>query len=62
MYIITIDEEKCEGDGECANTCPAELLEVKDGKATVVGSMDECVGCESCVSLCSSGALTLTEM
>ncbi len=62
MYIITIDEDKCEGDAECVNVCPVELFELKDGKSLLVGNIDECLGCESCVSVCTSGALTLTEM
>jgi len=62
MYIITIDEDKCEGDGECASTCPVEMFELQNGKAVIVGNMDDCLGCESCVSVCPSGAITLQEM
>ena len=62
MYIITIDEDKCEGDGECVSTCPVEMFELKDGKAAIAGSLDDCLGCESCVSVCPNGSLTLTEM
>ena len=40
-YKITIDEDKCIGDGECVDVCPVEVYELKDGKAvaTKVGSM-----------------------
>jgi len=62
MYVITIDEDKCEGDGECVNTCPVSIFELQDGRAVIVGSLDECLGCESCVSVCEKGAITLTEM
>lgn len=62
MYIITIDEDKCEGDGECVGTCPVEMFELKNGKAHLVGSPDDCLGCESCVAVCPSGAITLQEM
>ena len=62
MYVITIDEDKCEGDGECVSTCPVEMFELRDGKAAIVASMDDCLGCESCVSVCPSGAITLQEM
>ena len=62
MYVITIDEDKCEGDGLCVDTCPVTLFELQDGKAVMVGSADDCLGCESCVSVCEKSALTLTEM
>ena len=62
MYLIIINEDKCEGDGECVNVCPVELFELKDGKAIIVGSADDCLGCESCTTVCPNGSLTLQEM
>ncbi|MHB0870384.1 MAG: indolepyruvate ferredoxin oxidoreductase subunit alpha [Chloroflexota bacterium] len=62
MYVITINVDKCEGDGECVGTCPVEMFELKGGKAVIVGSADDCLGCESCVSVCPSSAITLQEM
>ncbi|MCL5056514.1 MAG: 4Fe-4S binding protein [Actinobacteria bacterium] len=60
MYLVQVDRDKCEGCGECAETCPASVLEMVDGKAEVT-SPDECLGCESCVSVCPSGAVTVQE-
>jgi len=60
MARPVIDEEKCEGCGECVDTCPAECLDMKDGKAVVVDE-DECLECESCVEVCEPGAITLEE-
>ncbi|HEX2988009.1 MAG TPA: 4Fe-4S binding protein [Chloroflexota bacterium] len=62
MYIVTVDEEKCEGDGECVNICPVSMFELVGGKAAVTGNQDDCLGCESCVAVCPSGAITVTEM
>ncbi len=62
MYVITIDEDKCEGCGDCANTCPVEMFIVEDKKAQVSGNPDDCLGCESCVSVCPNGSITLQEM
>lgn len=62
MYIITIDEDKCTGDGECVSVCPVEMFELQAGKAVIAGSADDCLGCESCVSVCPSGSITLQEM
>jgi NAD-dependent dihydropyrimidine dehydrogenase PreA subunit len=36
------------------------VLEMQDDKAVVVNE-DECLGCESCIEVCPSGALTVTE-
>ena len=46
-WNVEIDVEKCTGDEECVNVCPAGVLEMEDGKAVVV-NIDECLGCESC--------------
>ncbi len=65
MWIITIDHELCEGDGDCASACPAAILAVEehsDPKAVVSGSLDECLGCEACTTVCKTGAISLTEV
>lgn len=61
VYIVEVDEEKCEGCGECAESCPAGMFELEDGKAKVTGDPEDCLGCETCTSVCSTGAVTLTE-
>ncbi|MBO8127898.1 MAG: 4Fe-4S binding protein [Peptococcaceae bacterium] len=61
MFLVQIDEEKCEGCGECVEACPASILELVDGKATVTDAT-ECLGCETCVTVCTTGAVTLQEM
>ncbi len=59
-YTITIDTDKCTGDGECVDVCPVEVYELQDGKAVAVNE-DECLGCESCVEVCESDAITIEE-
>lgn len=59
-YTITVDHDKCTGCGECANTCPVEVYEIKDNKSHPV-KMDECLGCESCVEVCEHGAIKVEE-
>lgn len=61
MFRVTIDRDKCEGCGECADSCPAGILGMEDGKAAVVGEPDECMGCETCVTVCPSGAAQIEE-
>ncbi len=60
MAHPVIDVDKCEGCGQCVDTCPAEVLEMQDGKA-VVAHEDECLECESCVEVCENGAIQLVE-
>jgi NAD-dependent dihydropyrimidine dehydrogenase PreA subunit len=59
-YTITIDTDKCTGDGECVDVCPVEVYELQDGKAVAVNE-DECLGCESCVEVCENDAITVEE-
>lgn len=65
MYKITIDVQKCEGDGDCVETCPSTLFELQtiEGKKIAVfsGDPEECLGCEACVTACPHEAITLTE-
>ena len=64
-YKITINVQKCTGEGECVEACPSTMFEVQEieGKkiAVVTGNPDDCLGCEACVTACPSEALTLTE-
>jgi NAD-dependent dihydropyrimidine dehydrogenase PreA subunit len=66
MYIITIDPDKCQGDGDCGDVCPVKILavvEVNGKKITIVeGSMDDCMGCNSCTSSCTHEAITVQEV
>ncbi len=66
MWVITIDPEKCEGEGDCGNICPVTILGVQEvnGKniSTVTGNPDDCIGCMSCVTECKQEAITVVEM
>ena len=35
-YKVTVDNDKCIGDGECVDVCPVEVYELQDGKAVPV--------------------------
>jgi NAD-dependent dihydropyrimidine dehydrogenase PreA subunit len=61
MWDVVVDKDKCTGDGECVNACPAQVYELIAGKADPV-NMDECLGCETCIEVCPSGAITITEV
>ena len=60
MYIVTVDAEKCVGDGNCVDVCPVNVYELQNDKAVPVNP-DECLGCESCIEVCETGAITISE-
>lgn len=54
--IIFIDEELCDGCGECVPSCVEGALRIVDGKARVVADV-LCDGMGACVGECPTGAL-----
>lgn len=58
--IITIDEEKCDGCGQCVPACAEGALQVIDGKARLVSEV-YCDGLGACLGECPQGALTVEE-
>ncbi len=58
--IIEIDEELCDGCGQCVISCAEGSLEIIDGKARVI-SENLCDGLGACVGECPQGALKIVE-
>lgn len=58
--IIEIDEELCNGCGECVPSCAEGALAIVDGKAKVVKD-SYCDGLGACLGECPTGALTIVE-
>lgn len=58
--IITIDEKKCNGCGECVTGCYEGALQIIDGKARLVNELF-CDGLGACIGTCPEGAITLIE-
>ena len=58
--IVKIDEEKCNGCGECVPSCAEGALEIIDGKARLV-SEKYCDGLGACLGECPQGAITIEE-
>lgn len=58
--IIKIDEEKCDGCGQCMPGCPEGALQMIDGKARLVSDLF-CDGLGACLGHCPQGAITIEE-
>ncbi len=58
--IIRIDEELCDGCGQCVPGCAEGALQIIDGKAKLVSDV-YCDGLGACLGECPTGALTLEE-
>ncbi len=56
--IITIEEDKCNGCGQCVPGCPEGALQIIDGKARLVNDMF-CDGLGACIGECPEGAITI---
>lgn len=56
--IIRIDEDKCNGCGQCAQGCPEGALQMIDGKARLVSEIT-CDGLGACIGDCPVGAISV---
>jgi len=58
--IVEIDEEKCDGCGQCVIGCAEGALTIMDGKVKVI-SENLCDGLGACIGECPQGALRIIE-
>ena len=58
--VIHIDEEQCDGCGECVTGCAEGAIAIIDGKARLVGET-YCDGLGVCLGHCPQGAITMEE-
>jgi Pyruvate/2-oxoacid:ferredoxin oxidoreductase delta subunit len=58
--VIRIDEEKCDGCGECVTSCAEGAIAVSDGKARLVSDV-YCDGLGACLGHCPQGAISFEE-
>ncbi len=58
--IIQIDEELCDGCGQCVPACDEGAIQVIDGKARVVAEK-YCDGLGACLGDCPQGAISIVE-
>lgn len=58
--IIEIDNELCDGCGQCVPSCAEGALQIVDGKARLVAEL-YCDGLGACLGECPTGALQIVE-
>lgn len=56
--IVNIDEDKCNGCGNCAPNCHEGALQIIDGKARLISEL-MCDGLGACLGHCPEGAITI---
>ncbi len=58
--IVKIDEEKCNGCGQCVDACAEGAIELIDGKAKLVSEI-YCDGLGACIGKCPEDAITIEQ-
>lgn len=58
--VVRIDEEKCDGCGECATACAEGAIEIVEGKARLVSDV-YCDGLGACLGECPQDAITIEQ-
>lgn len=58
--IVKIDEELCDGCGECVPSCAEGAIKIIDGKAKLLAD-NLCDGLGACLGDCPQGAITVEE-
>jgi 2-oxoglutarate ferredoxin oxidoreductase subunit delta len=62
MPVVHIEEAGCRDCGLCVEICPTDVFEEEPQKKIAkVVRQDDCIGCTSCVYLCPSRCLTVSE-
>lgn len=56
--IVTINEDLCDGCGECVPNCHEGALQIIDGKARLISEL-MCDGLGACLGHCPQGAITI---
>jgi len=58
--IVVIDEDKCNGCGQCVTACAEGAIEIVDGKAKLISEV-YCDGLGACLGHCPEDAITVEQ-
>ncbi|MBN1806754.1 MAG: 4Fe-4S binding protein [Sedimentisphaerales bacterium] len=56
--IVKIDEEKCNGCGQCVTACAEGAIKITNGKARLISEI-YCDGLGACIGYCPEGAIKI---
>jgi len=56
--IVSVDQNKCTGCGNCVKACLTGALQLVDGKAMLIDEK-RCDGFGSCIAVCPNNAISL---
>jgi len=64
--MIVVDEDRCKGCGLCVAVCPAEILQLAEGRFNAKGyppvevtDHQACTGCAMCAIICPDVVFTV---
>ena len=64
--MVVIDEDRCKGCGLCVTVCPAEILQLAEGRFNAKGYQpvevtgpEKCTGCAMCATICPDVVFTV---
>lgn len=58
MIEIVVDNDRCNGCGDCIKACKNRVLGMVDGKCTVIDS-SRCKLCMLCIAYCPAKAISV---
>ena len=58
--IVKIDEEKCNGCGDCVTACAEGAIQIINGKAKLISDI-YCDGLGACLGTCPQDAITIEQ-
>ncbi len=61
-FDITLDRERCVGDGSCLEVCPEGVFEWREGQPWIeIAHLGRCIRCAACIVQCPADALYLED-
>lgn len=60
VYLVHVDADRCDGCRDCVVYCPVDVFDVFHKAAPT--RPENCLGCGTCVAVCKSGAVIVTEI